>query len=255
MTVMRQRQALRRAAIRVFERKLDLVLDIASGPLPNTAALRAGTRSHAATEERGEEVGEGIRVAKQFLHLLLRHRAESAAGPADIEAARERIGSARLGTSLLVHPPVGAELVVLLTFGRIAENFVGLVDLLEARFGGLVARIDVGMELAGQFAEGLLDLLLRRSLRDAKRLVVILEFHRSSGPYRLKKYQSQPASDRDSSAATTERPVAIHERHPLKSDRFVETADLVDELPAPGAGRERVLFHQWANPLHDFGHL
>jgi hypothetical protein len=38
----------------------------------------------------------------------------------------------------------------------------------------------------------------------------------SSGPYRLKEYQSQPASDHDSPAATTERPVVIHEAHTTK---------------------------------------
>ncbi len=51
------------------------------------------------------------------------------------------------------------------------------------------------MELAGQLAEGLLDLLLRRRLCDAERLVVVLELH-PSGPYKLKDYQSQPACDR-----------------------------------------------------------
>jgi hypothetical protein len=51
---------------------------------------------------------------------------------------------------LLVHAPVRAELVVLLPLLGIAEHFVGFVDFLEARFRGLVAWIDVGMELAGQ---------------------------------------------------------------------------------------------------------
>ena len=60
----------------------------------------------------------------------------------------------------------------------VAEYFVRFVDFLEARFGGLVAGIDVGMELAGQFAKGLLDLLLRSRFRDSERLVVVLEFHR-----------------------------------------------------------------------------
>jgi hypothetical protein len=38
----------------------------------------------------------------------------------------------------------------------------------------------------------------------------------SSGPYALDEYGSQPASDRDFTAATTERPVAIQEGHPTK---------------------------------------
>ena len=63
---------------------------------------------------------------------------------------------------LLVHPPVGAELVVLLALLGVAEHLVGLVDLLELRLGGLVAGVHVGMVLAGELAVRLLDLLLRR---------------------------------------------------------------------------------------------
>src|SRR5690349_14201936 len=39
---------------------------------------------------------------------------------------------------------------------------------------------------------------------------------RSSGPYGLSDYQSQPGSEDDLSAATTERPMIMHERHTAK---------------------------------------
>ena len=78
---------------------------------------------------------------------------------------------------LLVHAPVGAELVVLLALLRIAEDLVRLVDLLELRLGRLVAGVHVGMMLAGELAVRLLDLFLRRALGDAERLVIVLEFH------------------------------------------------------------------------------
>src|SRR5688572_15321458 len=41
----------------------------------------------------------------------------------------------------------------------------------------------------------------------------------TSGPYRLKQYQAQAASDRDFPAATTERPVVIREGHTTKAPR------------------------------------
>jgi hypothetical protein len=40
----------------------------------------------------------------------------------------------------------------------VLEHLVGLLDLLEALLGGLVARIDVRMELSGQAAVGLLQI-------------------------------------------------------------------------------------------------
>ena len=87
-----------------------------------------------------------------------------------------RPASRRAG--LLVHPPVRSQLVVFLPLVGIAEHFVGLVDLLEFRFGRLVAGIDVGMVLPRQLPERLLDLLLGRGLGDAERRVVVLEIHR-----------------------------------------------------------------------------
>ena len=68
-------------------------------------------------------------------------------------------------------PIVGTALVVVL------EDVVGLLDLLEALLGGFVARIDVGMELAGQPAIGLLNLGLRGPPGQAQNLVVVAFGH------------------------------------------------------------------------------
>jgi hypothetical protein len=69
------------------------------------------------------------------------------------------------------------ETVIGTTFFVVAEHLVGLLDLLEALLGGLVARVDVGMELSGQPAVGLLDLGLRGPFRDSQDLVIVALGH------------------------------------------------------------------------------
>ena len=48
----------------------------------NTSLVSRATLSRFAAKEGREEVGEGIRVTKQLLHLLLCHRSETAASTA-----------------------------------------------------------------------------------------------------------------------------------------------------------------------------
>ena len=67
---------------------------------------------------------------------------------------------------------VAAE-VVHLPLLRVAQHVVRAGDLLEALLGRRV-RVDVGVELAGQLAVGLLDLLGTRVARDAEDFVEIL---------------------------------------------------------------------------------
>src|SRR5262249_18000663 len=109
------------------------------------------------------------------------HRAVAAARSADVDVpsaaakltrieSRSAVAGARPARpGLLVHPPVRAELVVLAALVGVAEHLVRLVDFLELRLGGLVARIDVRMVLARQLPVRLLDFLFRRGLRDAER--------------------------------------------------------------------------------------
>src|SRR6188474_2532913 len=82
MAVLFQRQALRRALIRVLERELNFVLDVAPGTLPGAAAASTAAFGRARlgpAEERREEIGERVGVAEEILHFLRRHRAEAAA--------------------------------------------------------------------------------------------------------------------------------------------------------------------------------
>src|SRR6185369_11954942 len=76
-----EREPLGGAVIRLVERQIQFVLDIASraGPAASARSARPRRRAAPAAEERGEEVGERIGVAEKVLHLLLCHRAEAAA--------------------------------------------------------------------------------------------------------------------------------------------------------------------------------
>src|SRR5699024_9662475 len=66
--------------------------------------------------------------------------------------------------------------IVLLALFGVVEHRVGLTDLLEALLGVGVAGMAVGVELAGLFAVGLLDLVRARLLRDAEdRIEVLVE--------------------------------------------------------------------------------
>jgi hypothetical protein len=81
---------------------------------------------------------------------------------ADVAAAepveRRAVSTRRAG--LADRLPVRTELVVLLALGGIAEDLVGLVDLLEPALGSRIARLGIGVMLPGELAKGLLDLSL-----------------------------------------------------------------------------------------------
>src|SRR5213075_1902076 len=64
--------------------------------------------------------------------------------------------------------------VVLFPLLGIGQHGVRFRDLLEARLGGLVAGIGIGMVLLGELAIGLLDFVGRRRLGHAEGAVVIL---------------------------------------------------------------------------------
>jgi hypothetical protein len=127
-----------------------------------------------------EEVGEGIAVPEHLVHFFFGHRAEAARPAARVHVpcpALRPVGRPAGGAGLLVRPPVGAQLVVFLPFFGIAEDFVGLVDLLELGFGGFIAGVDVGMVFAGELAVRLLQLLRGGRLRNTERRIVVLEVH------------------------------------------------------------------------------
>ena len=91
--------------------------------------------------------------------------------------------------------PVGrAEGVVLLALLGVREHVVGALDLLEALLGLLVARVRVRVVLARELAVGLLDLVLRRALRDAERVVERFRSRRHSAPSARRPPPSQAAA-------------------------------------------------------------
>src|SRR5262249_38655804 len=74
--------------------------------------------------------------------------------PAEIHSgmralSRARTAGSRAGKSIL---RIEAELIVHLALLRIAQNIVRFLDILEALFGRLIARIQVGMVLTREFA-------------------------------------------------------------------------------------------------------
>src|SRR5208282_5864484 len=73
--------------------------------------------------------------------------------------------------------PISAEFVVLLALVGVADDLVGLVQLLELDLGVLVVGIDVGMEFAGELAVGTLDFRRAGLSIDAESFVVVAKFH------------------------------------------------------------------------------
>src|SRR4029077_12919233 len=77
-------------------------------------------------------------------------------GRAKRTAALSRLRAGRLGRR-----PVLAELVIETALLRVGEDLLRLGDLLEARLGLLVPRVQVGVILARQLAEGGRNFFLR----------------------------------------------------------------------------------------------
>src|SRR5208282_421392 len=73
--------------------------------------------------------------------------------------------------------PIGAELVVLLALVGVADDLVGLVQLLEFGLGILVVGIYVGMEFAGELAVGAFDFRPAGFPIDPESFVVVAKFH------------------------------------------------------------------------------
>ena len=111
-----------------------------------------------------------------YLHRYSAHRAlelHPAVALAEVESARTRTPGLLPPRRRPAMFPVRAKLIVFAALLRIAEHLVGLVDLLEFLLGGLLVLRRVGMKLPGELAEGALDFVLARGLRDPERLVII----------------------------------------------------------------------------------
>src|SRR5690606_21998926 len=108
------------------------------------------------SEEGFKKVGEARTPAEEIFQILdsgvrvVNARPRLPGGP--IEAAG--------GSSLLRAPPLAAKLIVFGSLFRVAQNLVGLVNLLKSLLGRFVARIHVRVILAGQAAVGAPNLFL-----------------------------------------------------------------------------------------------
>ena len=100
------------------------------------------------------------------------------AGAIAAEAAGETAATRRRTEPAAGLLPIRAEFVVFFALLRIAEDLVGLVDLFEFFLGRFFVLGQIGMVLAGQLAEGLLDFVSGGRFGHADRLVVVAEFHR-----------------------------------------------------------------------------
>src|SRR5207237_9356821 len=67
--------------------------------------------------------------------------------------------------------PIRAEFIVLFALGRIAQDFVSLIDFFELVFGLLLILGNVRVVLASKLAEGLFYLVVSRSPRHAKHFI------------------------------------------------------------------------------------
>ena len=176
----------RRAVIRLFERQLDFVLDVAAllRARRAPAAPRAPrARAAAAAEERAEEIRERILVPEQLVHLLFGHGAVAAAAPPMLMFQAPPPGAAeppnrarRRGTPGPAAAPVRtaaswrpSSSYFRRLSGSPSTSYASLISLNRAS-ADLSPGIDVGMVLARQLPVRLLDFLVRRRLRDAERL-------------------------------------------------------------------------------------
>ena len=94
-----------------------------------------------------EEIAE---AGAAKMHVVVRHPVRSR--PTAAPCAGRRREAARL--------PVGAEVIVFTALLGIAQDLVGLVDLLEFLLGGFLVLGDVRMVAAGQLAKRFLDIVV-----------------------------------------------------------------------------------------------
>src|SRR5436309_4932497 len=162
------------APVCLGQRHLDLALDV-------LASARARARPSAPTEEV-------VGVGEAAVRGLTEQGAEEIREPAGVVAERAFAGLPRVyvfepagpgGTSAPLRElfPVGTDGVITLALLGVAEDLVGLIDLFEFLFRVRLL-VYVRVVLARELSVGLLDVVDRGVLRNAKRLVVVLVLDR-----------------------------------------------------------------------------
>src|SRR4051794_5711743 len=158
------------AARRLLERELQLDLLVAAAHRECVEAARAPAAAapSPAAEQAVEEVVD-VALAELDADVVEVAAPAEALEPA---AARPAAGASPGALGLLRGAPVRAEAVVLGALLGVAEDLVGLGDLLEAVLGARLL-VDIRVVLAGEPPVGTADLVLARSAGDAERLVVV----------------------------------------------------------------------------------
>src|SRR5262249_31363078 len=140
------------------------------------ATLRPLFELHAAAEEIGKDVGESRRPPRP------------PPAPPPPAGARELLGELReveaaLAERIAAAEGLAPEAVVLLALLLVAQNGVGLGDLLELVLRFLVPLVLVGVVLLGEVAIRLLDLFVSSVFLDPEDVIVVLLGH-GRGKYR-----------------------------------------------------------------------
>src|SRR5437762_6476932 len=145
---------------RFLERDHDVGLDIGAAFRRRFASAESGKGRTTATaaEKRFKEIAEPCAAEFKFDTAIL------AAAPLPL-----------LKTARLV--PARAKLVIFLPLLRVAQHFVGFVDLFKLFFGRFFILGYVRMIFARQFAKRGPNLAVGRCFRDPERLVIISELH------------------------------------------------------------------------------
>ena len=173
-----------------------LAADGGLGAGPGAAAVTGAARGVAGEAERGGEplgrvhevqrqgglhVGAALRAgacgratASAATATAVEHLAEEVAQAVGTHVEVEAAGARTTGAEATTHRTEGADLVVLLALGLVAEHVVRRADLLEPLLGDGVAGVSVRVAVAGCGPIGLGDLLLGGLLADPEDLVVVL---------------------------------------------------------------------------------
>jgi len=132
-------------------------------------SLQGTVSSHSrlAAEEAGKKISQVAEPPRPKIH------------PAKIETAKP---GARLRTSRRSGETVMAELIVLAALLRVAQDLVGLAQILELPLRRLVSWVDVGMVTPRQLPVRALDLVLRGATTQTEHLIVIPLCHASLSP-------------------------------------------------------------------------
>ena len=164
------------AECRFLKGNFEVVAQI--GAAFRTRLTRSAPSSGSAAEEHVKNIAESVSRAGS---------AESAAESSLTESSETAAHAAGSVKGSLT------ELIVLLTFLRVAEHAVGFVDFLELFLGRFrVIPVQVRMIFAGQALESLLDVCVRSVLINAEDFIIIAFFAHVAPSLKQGKWECQP---------------------------------------------------------------